>query len=54
MLGKFTPEQRKLLDPAIARACGAIVTWADRGIETAMNQFNAEDKGPAADKPAAP
>src|SRR5688572_17822311 len=54
VLGKFTPEQRTLLDPAIARACGAIVTWADKGIETAMNQFNAEDKGPAGDKPAAP
>src|SRR5688500_6989307 len=54
VLGKFTPEQRKLLDPAIARACGAIVTWAERGIEAAMNQFNAEDKGPAADRPAVP
>ena len=54
VLGKFTPEQRKLLDPAIARACGAIVTWADKGIETAMNQFNAEDKGPAGEKTAAP
>jgi PTH1 family peptidyl-tRNA hydrolase len=42
VLGKFSPEQRKLLDPALARACGAIVTWADKGIEAAMNQFNAE------------
>jgi PTH1 family peptidyl-tRNA hydrolase len=47
VLGKFTAEQRKLLDPAIARACGAIVTWVDKGIEAAMNQFNAEDKGAA-------
>ena len=47
VLGKFTAEQRKLLDPAIARACGAIVTWVDKGLDAAMNQFNAEDKGPA-------
>ncbi len=45
VLGKFTPEQRVLLEPALARACGAIVTWIDKGIETAMNQFNAENGG---------
>lgn len=45
VLGKFTPEQRVLLEPALGRACGAIVTWIDKGIETAMNQFNAEDGG---------
>jgi PTH1 family peptidyl-tRNA hydrolase len=42
VLGKFTAEQRRLIDPAIRRACDAIVTWAERGIERAMNQFNAE------------
>ncbi len=40
VLGKFTPEQRALLEPALGRACGAIMTWIDKGIETAMNQFN--------------
>jgi PTH1 family peptidyl-tRNA hydrolase len=40
VLGKFTPEQRKLIDPAVGRACGAILTWIDKGIATAMNQFN--------------
>ena len=44
VLGKFTPEQRVLLEPALGRACGAIVTWIDKGISAAMNQFNAEDK----------
>jgi PTH1 family peptidyl-tRNA hydrolase len=44
VLGQFTAEQRKQIDPAIARACGAIVTWIDKGIEPAMNQFNAEEK----------
>ena len=43
VLGRFTEEQRKLIDPAIARATGAIVTWIDRGINAAMNQFNAVD-----------
>ena len=50
VLGKFTPEQRVLLEPALARACGAIVTWIDKGLETAMNQFNADSDN---SKPAA-
>ena len=45
VLGRFSPDQRIALEPAIARACGAIVTWIDQGIVAAMNQFNAvEDK----------
>jgi PTH1 family peptidyl-tRNA hydrolase len=43
VLGKFTPEQRKLIDPAVGRACGAILTWVDKGIAAAMNQFNVKD-----------
>jgi peptidyl-tRNA hydrolase, PTH1 family len=42
VLGRFTPDQRKLIEPALDRAAGAIVTWVDKGISTAMNQFNAE------------
>ena len=42
MLGRFSPEQRKLIDPAIDRATGAILTWFDKGINAAMNQFNAD------------
>lgn len=40
VLQKFGDEQRKLVDPAIQKACGAIATWIERGIETAMSQFN--------------
>ena len=40
VLGRFTPEQRKLVDPAIDRATGAVLTWTDKGINAAMNQFN--------------
>ena len=43
VLGRFTTEQRKLLEPAVDRATGAILTWIDKGIEPAMSQFNAEE-----------
>ena len=42
VLGRFTDAQRKLLDPAVTRACSAIVTWIERGIDPAMSLFNAE------------
>ena len=41
VLGRFTAEQRKAIEPALDRAAGAIVTWVDKGISAAMNQFNA-------------
>ena len=45
VLGKFTEEQRKKIDPAIDRATAALITWMDKGINAAMNQFNvAEEK----------
>jgi PTH1 family peptidyl-tRNA hydrolase len=43
VLGRFTTEQRSRLDPAIDRAAGAIVTWVDKGIESAMSLFNVEE-----------
>jgi peptidyl-tRNA hydrolase, PTH1 family len=44
VLGRFTDEQRRAVDPAVDRATGAILTWVDKGIATAMNQFNADNK----------
>jgi PTH1 family peptidyl-tRNA hydrolase len=44
VLGRFSEEQRVKLDPAVKRACGAIITWVENGIETAMNLFNADEK----------
>ena len=44
VLGRFTDEQRKQLDPALKRAADAVMTWMESGIETAMNRFNAEEK----------
>ena len=42
VLGRFSDEQRKRVDPAIDRAAEAILTWAGQGIVAAMNRFNAE------------
>jgi PTH1 family peptidyl-tRNA hydrolase len=43
VLGKFTPDQRTQVDSALGRAAGAVLTWIDKGVESAMNQFNAEE-----------
>jgi PTH1 family peptidyl-tRNA hydrolase len=53
VLGRFTAGQRQLIDPAIDRAAGAIVTWIESGTTAAMNRFNADDSpaGPAAAGP---
>jgi len=51
VLGRFSEEQRKLLDPAVSRACGAVLTWVESGIETAMNLFNADDMKESSQKP---
>ena len=44
VLGKFTPDQRKAIDPALGRAADAVATWIEKGIEPAMSLFNAEEK----------
>jgi PTH1 family peptidyl-tRNA hydrolase len=43
VLQRFTPEQRASIDKAVPRAAAAVVTWADLGMEAAMNQFNAAE-----------
>lgn len=40
VLGRWSPQQKELIVQAIARACDAIITWIEQGIEPAMNQFN--------------
>jgi PTH1 family peptidyl-tRNA hydrolase len=44
VLGKFSPDQRHQIDPAIARACGAIAVWIDKRVTMAMTQFIADVK----------
>lgn len=43
VLGRFNPDQLKKTEEAIARACGAISTWIDQGLNKAMSLFNAEE-----------
>ena len=40
VLGRFSDEQRKTLNPTIDRATEAAIVWMDKGIEAAMNRFN--------------
>lgn len=40
VLGPFTDEQRKLLDPALDSACDAVECWLRQGIDLAMTRFN--------------
>jgi PTH1 family peptidyl-tRNA hydrolase len=44
VLGRFTPDQRKLIDPALGKAANAVTAWIEKGIESAMSLFNAEEK----------
>lgn len=43
VLGRFTPEQWALADPALTRAADAAELWALKGIDAAMNRFNTRD-----------
>ena len=47
VLGKFSEDDRPVIDVAIKDAADAVETWIKSGVQTAMNQFNA---GPANDK----
>ena len=40
VLGRFSPQQRQELDPALDRGCDAAELWIAQGIEAAMNRYN--------------
>jgi PTH1 family peptidyl-tRNA hydrolase len=40
VLGRFTDEQRRTLNPAIDKAAEAAIVWMENGIEAAMSRFN--------------
>lgn len=40
VLGRPMPDERVLLNDAIARARDAVICWVERGIDQAMNDFN--------------
>lgn len=43
VLGPFAPEERAVIDPALARAADCVETWIRAGLATAMNEFNASE-----------
>ena len=42
VLGRFSDEQHRRVDPALDRAVDALTCWMERGIEPAMSLFNAD------------
>ncbi len=40
VLGRFSPEERPLINNAVARAADAVEAWMVHGIEKAMNEYN--------------
>jgi PTH1 family peptidyl-tRNA hydrolase len=41
VLGRFSADQRAALEPAIERSVEAMLAWIEKGMEAAMNVFNA-------------
>jgi PTH1 family peptidyl-tRNA hydrolase len=43
VLGRFSEDQRRQIEPALDRAADAVLSWIEQGIDAAMNKFNIED-----------
>ncbi|HEY8665060.1 MAG TPA: aminoacyl-tRNA hydrolase, partial [Tepidisphaeraceae bacterium] len=44
VLGRYSEPQKAALKPALGRACDAAMMWMEKGINPAMNLFNAESE----------
>lgn len=44
VLGKFSEQDRSEMDKTVERAANAAEVWLDQGVQSAMNQFNANPK----------
>jgi len=44
VLGRFTPDERELIEHAVLRAADAVECWLREGIEQAMSRFNAKQE----------
>lgn len=51
VLGRFKSAERAAVDEAVAKAGQAVLTWATRGIDAAMNQANGGEQRPPKLKP---
>jgi len=51
VLGRFKSAERAAVDEAVAKAGRAVLTWAARGIDAAMNQANSGEQRPPKPKP---
>jgi PTH1 family peptidyl-tRNA hydrolase len=40
VLSRFRPEERQVIEEAVTNAADAVVTWAAKGPEEAMNRYN--------------
>ena len=40
VLGRFRPDQKALVEPALDQAAEAAATWAAQGLDTTMNRYN--------------
>jgi len=47
VLGAFSAPQRELMNESVDRAALAIKTWIERGLNTAMNEYNQAGNHPA-------
>lgn len=54
VLGRFTEEQTKLLQPALDKAADAVELFVTKGLTPAMNKFNAKDKPAPSSTPPTP
>lgn len=46
VLGRFKPSERAAVDDVIAKAAQAVLVWASRGLDAAMNQTNGGEQRP--------
>jgi peptidyl-tRNA hydrolase, PTH1 family len=44
VLGRFSEEQRRAVNPALRRTAAAILWWIERGLDAAMNAYNGEQE----------
>jgi PTH1 family peptidyl-tRNA hydrolase len=40
VLGKFSPDERKVINDVVSSAADAVACWCARGIDESMNQYN--------------